>query len=250
MSMLFVRSPHTSVSARCGSRSQLITLLVLLVSDADILFTFTSFMSYYQKKSYVSIGMVGLFAILYLGGCIIAAREARLFVYRFREKVRLNEIAGLDLEDMDMFFSGQPITLPTQKSMQSLEQEFHDKAQGKVEHDSRAERAGHRTAQNRALSVGGLRANSQVDLLDGLAGSAGTSAGGLTEREADDEAEAAERGAVVVTRGAAPTVTLGKTVKESKRMYREDPERALYLLCVHKDITFAFFRERRTFSRR
>ena len=51
--------------------------------------------------------------------------------------------------------------------------------------------------------------------------------------------------------GAGPKhVTLAPTPAEAVRKYRSDPERALYLLCQHKDLTFAFFRERRSFARR
>ena len=201
---------------------KLITLLVLLVSDADILFTFTSFMSYLENEMYISLGMVGLFSLLYLGGCIIAARESGLFVYRFREKVRLNEIAGLDLEDMDNFFKGLPITLPQQKSLQQQEKEFHDKAKGDFEKPTRAEQAGHRTTQR-------PKAN---------------------EADEEEEEDVEQGGGSIAPAAGAATATLGKTPKESRKIYNSDPERALYLLCVHKDITFAFFRERRQFSRR
>jgi len=173
----------------------------------------------------ISTAIVGLFSLLYLGGCIIAAREAKLFVYRFREKVRLNEIAGLDLEDMDHFFNGLPVALPVQRSLQEQEKEFRDKAQGDGERTSRAERAGH------ASHTGKLEREKS-----GLSGGADQSPGARSRSP--------------VAQPPPNTVTLAKTVEQSKKVYADDPERALYLLCTHKDITFAFFRERRAFSRR
>jgi hypothetical protein len=73
-------------------------------------FTFTSFYSYLSNTKlvttafnatganelatetevadplYIMVGLVGMFVFIYIGGCTIAAREAGLFVHRFREK--------------------------------------------------------------------------------------------------------------------------------------------------------------------
>ena len=195
---------------------KLITLLTLLVSDADILFTIFSLVQYVQNEVpdptpdnpdnmkpeplIISTAIVGLFSLLYLGGCIIAAREAKLFVYRFREKVRLNEIAGLDLEDMDHFFNGLPVALPVQRSLQEQEKEFRDKAQGDGERTSRAERAGH------ASRTGKLEREKS-----GLSGGA-------------DQSPAA-RSRSPVAQPPPNTVTLAKTVEQSKKVYADDPVR-------------------------
>ena len=210
---------------------KLITLVTLLISDADVLFTVTSMYSYATNTKVnaetgeieadpliIMIILVGMFTFIYVGGSIIAARESYLFVDRFREKVRLNEIAGLDLEEMDLFFKGKPVRAAEQKTLESVEQEFHDKAEGKGARMNRAAREGHRTI------------------------------GGMTTRGGGDE----EAGEASIPAGGVPPghVVLAPTPAEAKRKFEEDKERALYLLCQHKDITFAFFRERRSFARR
>jgi hypothetical protein len=190
---------------------KLITLMTLLISDADVLFTITSVYAYVTNPGGPLIIMtvsVGLFTLVYIGGCIIAARESGLFVMRFREQVRLNEIAGLDLEEMDLFFKGKPVRISEQRSLDSVEQEFHDKAEGKAARPNRAQRDGQSVDRSSAH--------------DGP--------------EPDEEAQRP---------GKRQThAKLAPTEKEARKKYNEDPERALYLLCQHKDITFAFFRER------
>ena len=150
---------------------KLITLATLLISDADVLFTCTSIYAYLinvvevpcagvvptgngssatavdeictePAPLVIMVILVGLFTMVYIGGCLIAAKESGLFVFRFREKVRLNEIAGLDLEEMDLFFSGKPVKVAEQKTLEAHEQEFHDKAEGKASRPNRAAREG------------------------------------------------------------------------------------------------------------
>ena len=208
---------------------KLITLFTLLISDADVLFTITSIYSYATYTApdgtaqplLIMIILVGMFTFIYIGGCIIAARESYLFVDRFREKVRLNEIAGLDLEEMDLFFSGKRC------------------ARGAAEpRDGREGVPRQGNGQCRAVNWRAAR--------DGHVTAAQTNRG--------------ERGATMRTRPwgrwwrwrceRARMVKLAPTPAEAKRKYKADKERALYLLCQHKDITFAFFRERRSFARR
>ena len=207
---------------------KLITLFTLLISDADVLFTITSIYSYATYTApdgtaqplLIMIILVGMFTFIYIGGCIIAARESYLFVDRFREKVRLNEIAGLDLEEMDLFFSGKAVRAAEQRSLETVEKEFHDKATGNAARPNRAARDGHVTAAQTNRGKG-----------------------------RDDEDEEAGGGGDGAASGPR-MVKLAPTPAEAKRKYKADKERALYLLCQHKDITFAFFRERRSFARR
>ena len=218
---------------------KLITLVTLLVSDADVLFTFTSFYAYLtntkadptpedpDNKSpdplYIMVIVVSLFTFVYIGGCVVAARESRLFVFRFREKVRLNEIAGLDVEEMDLFFSGKPVRKAEQKSLEQNEKAFKDKAKGKSTGGSRAAKDGHITLSRSET---------------GLSGGRNVHGGGGAEAVDEDDD------------GESHYVRLAPTPQEAVKKYNEDKERALFLLCQAKDITFAFFRERRDFARR
>lgn len=218
---------------------KLITLVTLLVSDADVLFTFTSFYAYLtntkadptpedpDNKSpdplYIMVIVVSLFTFVYIGGCVVAARESRLFVFRFREKVRLNEIAGLDVEEMDSFFSGKPVRKAEPKSLEQNEKAFKDKAKGKSTGGSRAAKDGHITLSRSET---------------GLSGGRNVHGGGGTEAVDEDDD------------GESHYVRLAPTPQEAVKKYNEDKERALFLLCQAKDITFAFFRERRDFARR
>ena len=81
---------------------KLVTLITLLVSDFDMLFTISSLISYYSAGGIflLFVGIIGLFFLVYIGGCIMAASESTKFVERFTEKVRLNEINGISLEDL------------------------------------------------------------------------------------------------------------------------------------------------------
>ena len=81
---------------------KLITLVVLLVSDFDMLFTITSLVSYITAGGIflLFVGIIGWFFIIYICGCIFAARESTKFIERFTEKVQLNEINGISLEDL------------------------------------------------------------------------------------------------------------------------------------------------------
>jgi len=135
--------------------------------------------------------------------------------------VRLNEIAGLDLEEMDLFFTGKPVKIVEEKTLESVEQEFHDKTEGKAARPNRAAKDGHNTLA-------------------------------MTRHDEDDEEAGEASGRPASHRRVAQTRTakLAPTPEEAKKKFRGDPERALYLLCQHKDITFAFFRERRQFARR
>lgn len=215
---------------------KLVTLVTLLVSDADVLFTFTSFYSYMTNTKpdpdnpgktlpdplNIMVIVVSLFTFVYVGGCIIAARESQLFVFRFREKVRLNEIAGLDVEEMDLFFSGKPVRCAEQRSLEQVEQAFQDKAHGRATPSTRAAKDGHITLSRSATGLGG--------------GGLGQNRQAGKEKEEEEDGEGFTR--------------LAPTPEEAVRKYNEDKERALYLLCQAKDITFAFFRERRSFARR
>ena len=78
---------------------KIVTLLVLLVSDFDFLLTIISCMSYVFAAGifYVFLALIGCFFMIYIGGCVIAARESTKFLERFKEKVESNEIAGISM---------------------------------------------------------------------------------------------------------------------------------------------------------
>ena len=73
---------------------KVVTLLVLLVSDFDFLLTIVSVTSYFFAAGifYLFLGLIGAFFMIYIGGCVIAARESGKFIDRFKEKVDGNEI--------------------------------------------------------------------------------------------------------------------------------------------------------------
>ena len=54
-------------------------------------------------------GMVGFTMLIYCVGCFIAVREASKFLDRFKEKVKLNEINGISLDDLNDALSGKRI---------------------------------------------------------------------------------------------------------------------------------------------
>ena len=222
---------------------KLITLLTLLISDADIIFTGLSFVAYWLNEFYVPIGIVGGFTFVYIGGCVLAAREAGLFVFRFREKVRLNEIAGLTLEDMDQFFKGNAIAVPIPKSVVEQEQIRLEKMETGGNLPSRAERLGHSAGTTRNMHDPRATDHDEQE-------TPRSDAGGGTLQRANSALPAMLAGSDNAAPEDVKWVTLADTPKASRAKYNSDPERALFILCGHKDITFAFFRERRQFSRR
>mmetsp|Transcript_11793 Transcript_11793/g.30278 ORF Transcript_11793/g.30278 Transcript_11793/m.30278 type:complete len:699 (+) Transcript_11793:122-2218(+) len=90
---------------------KLITLITLLVSDFDMLFTITSLVSYYTAGGIflLFVAIIGVFFLVYIGGCCFAARESTKFIERFTEKVKLNEINGISLEDLSEALDGKRI---------------------------------------------------------------------------------------------------------------------------------------------
>lgn len=49
------------------------------------------------------------FFLVYCGGCYIAAKEGTKFMERFKDKVRLNEVKGISMEDLDDALGGRRI---------------------------------------------------------------------------------------------------------------------------------------------
>jgi len=90
---------------------KLVTLITLLVSDFDIVFTLFSIISYAQANGvfYLFIAVLMFFTLVYIGGCFIAARESEKFLDRFKDKVRLNEINGISMEDLEDALNGRRI---------------------------------------------------------------------------------------------------------------------------------------------
>jgi len=90
---------------------KLVTLITLLVSDFDVVLTLCSIVSYMQAGGVflLFIGVIGFFFLVYIGGCYIAAKEAYRFMDMFKDKVRLNEINGISMEDLDDALSGRRI---------------------------------------------------------------------------------------------------------------------------------------------
>jgi len=90
---------------------KLVTLMTLLVSDFDVVLTLASIVSYiYAEGVFILfIIIIGFFFCIYVGGCIIAARESGKFMDRFKDKVRLNEINGISMEDLTDALDGRRI---------------------------------------------------------------------------------------------------------------------------------------------
>merc|ERR1719446_1238317 len=90
---------------------KLVTLITLLVSDFDVVLTLASIVSYiYAEGVFILfIIVIGFFFGVYVGGCIIAARESGKFMDRFKQKVRLNEINGISMEDLTDALDGRRI---------------------------------------------------------------------------------------------------------------------------------------------
>jgi hypothetical protein len=58
---------------------------------------------------FIFIAVIGVFTLVYIGGCFIAAKEAHMFLERFKDKVRLNEISGISMEDLTDALGGHRI---------------------------------------------------------------------------------------------------------------------------------------------
>ena len=90
---------------------KLVTLATLLVSDFDIVFTFVTMFAFFQAGGMymAGIAIIGFFFLLYCAACVYAALESTKFVQRFQDKVKLNEINGITLEDLDDALAGKRI---------------------------------------------------------------------------------------------------------------------------------------------
>ena len=90
---------------------KLVTLATLLVSDFDIVFTFVTMFAFFQAGGMymAGIAIIGFFFLLYCAACVYAALESTKFVQRFQDKVKLNEINGITLEDLDDALTGKRI---------------------------------------------------------------------------------------------------------------------------------------------
>ena len=87
------------------------TLTTLLVSDFDIVFTIFACISFMQSGGLFTMFTIVLvfFFFVYVAFCIVAARESYKFVERFMSKVRLNEINGISLEDIEDALEGKRV---------------------------------------------------------------------------------------------------------------------------------------------
>ena len=90
---------------------KLICMVTLLLSDADLAFTYISFVSYYEKGFMLPIYAVSLFTVLYIGGAYLGAREGLMLYQRFRRSVRRNDINNLRIKHLDMYMNGGYLTL-------------------------------------------------------------------------------------------------------------------------------------------
>jgi hypothetical protein len=90
---------------------KLVTLITLLCSDFDVVLSLASIVSYTMAGGifYLFIIVIAFFFVIYMGGCKVAARESSLFLERFKDKVRLNEISGVSMEDLDDALAGRRI---------------------------------------------------------------------------------------------------------------------------------------------
>ena len=90
---------------------KLVTLFALLVSDFDIVFTLVAMYIYVITGGlYIYFACVIIFFFLgYCAACIYAALESKKFVQRFQDKVKVNEISGISLEDLDDAMNGRRI---------------------------------------------------------------------------------------------------------------------------------------------
>jgi hypothetical protein len=90
---------------------KLVTLVTLLISDFDVVFTIVGMYSYVNASGVFVLFdvLLLLFGLVYIGGCIVAAKESDKFMDRFKDKVRLNEINGISMEDLEDALSGRRI---------------------------------------------------------------------------------------------------------------------------------------------
>lgn len=85
---------------------KLICMVTLLLSDADLGFTYISFVSYYEAGFMLPIYVISLFTLAYLGGAYLGAREGLMFYQRFRRTVQRNGINNLKIKHLDMYMAG------------------------------------------------------------------------------------------------------------------------------------------------
>jgi hypothetical protein len=90
---------------------KLVTLITLLASDFDMVMTLITLFSFFQYGGmYVMAGgLLCVFFLMYVAGCTYAAMESTKFVIRFTDKVKLNEINGISLEDLNDALNGKRI---------------------------------------------------------------------------------------------------------------------------------------------
>ena len=93
---------------------KLICMVTLLLSDADLGFTYISFYAYYNAEFMLPIYVVTVFTVLYLGGAYLGAREGLMFYQRFRRSVRRNEIQKLKIKELEMYMGGGYLLLDPQ----------------------------------------------------------------------------------------------------------------------------------------
>ena len=85
---------------------KLICMVTLLLSDADLGFTYISFFSYVAADFILPIYAISIFTLLYIGGAYLGAREGLMFYQRFRRSVRRNDINNLKIKHLEMYMGG------------------------------------------------------------------------------------------------------------------------------------------------
>lgn len=90
---------------------KLVTLITLLVSDFDILMTLVCLYAYLQAGGVFTMGMgvIGFFVLIYIAACVYAGMESTKFIIRFKDKIRMQEINGISLDDLDDALAGRRI---------------------------------------------------------------------------------------------------------------------------------------------
>jgi len=90
---------------------KLICMTTLLLSDADILFTYVSFISYIEYDFMMPVYAVLFFSALYFGGAYLGAKEANNFYARFKKRVRSGEIDRLNVRQLEAYMAGETLLL-------------------------------------------------------------------------------------------------------------------------------------------
>jgi len=66
---------------------KLVVMITLLLSDADVFFTFASFQPYIDEDFYIAVGLVCLFSLVYLGGSALGNRQNQKFTKKLTQNI-------------------------------------------------------------------------------------------------------------------------------------------------------------------